>query len=168
MHHIRKKIPVMKKPVIVALALTCATFFACKKDDDKVTPVTAVDLLASGAWRIDTIGFDGDKNGSIDEAVPSGFVEACDLDNTLTFNKDGATGVADEGAAKCDPADPQTIDFGYQLKNGDSVINFTGNLPDELKGDVNIITLSNTQFILSKRVVIAPIFDENLIIAFKK
>lgn len=159
----------MKKPVIVALILAGFTFFACKKDDDdKVTPVTAVDLLASGAWKIDTVGFDADKNGTIDEAVPSGFLEECDLDNTLTFNKDGATGVADEGATKCDPSDPQTINYGYQLKNGDSVINFTGDLPDELKGDVNIITLSNTQFIMSKRIVVAPVFDENLIIAFKK
>ena len=168
MHHSRKTIPVMKKPVIVALILAGFTFFACKKDDDKVTPVTTVDLLASGAWKFDTIGFDADNNGSIDEAVPPGIVEACDLDNTLTFNKDGATGIADEGATKCNAADPQTINFGYQLKNGDSVINFTGNLPDELKGDVNIVTLSNTQFILSKRIVIAPIFDENLIISLKK
>ena len=168
MHDLRKTIPMMKKPILVALILAGVTFFACKKDDDKVTPVTTVDLLASGTWRIDTIGFDGDKNGAIDEAVPPGFVEECDLDNTLTFNKDSATGVADEGATKCDPADPQTINFGYQLKNGDSVINFTGNLPDELKGDVNIVTLSNTQFILAKRIVIAPIFDKNLIIALKK
>ena len=159
----------MKKPIIVALLFTGFALFACKKDNDKVTPLTTVDLLASGTWSIDTIGFDGDKNGTIDEAVPGGF-QACELDNTLTFNKDSATGVYDEGALKCDSADPQTIDFGYELKNGDSVINFTGNLPGELKGDVNILTLTNNQLIMSKRIVVTfPVqFDKNLIISLKK
>jgi hypothetical protein len=159
----------MKKPIIVALILAGFAFYACKKDDDNVTPVTAVDLLASGTWNIDTIGFDGDKNGSIDEAVPGG-LQACEMDNTLTFNKDSISGVFDEGPAKCDSTDPQTIDFGYELKNGDSVINFTGNLPGELKGDVNILTLTNTQFIMSKRIVVTfPVqFDKNLIISLKK
>lgn len=159
----------MKKPIIVALILCGFAFFACKKDDDNVTPVTAVDLLASGTWNIDTIGFDGDKNGTIDEPVPGG-LQACELDNTLTFNRDSTTGVFDEGATKCDTSDPQTIDFGYELKNGDSVINFTGNLPGELKGDVNILTLTNNQFIMSKRIVVTfPVqFDKNLIISLKK
>ena len=160
----------MKKPLIVVLILAGFAFFACKKDDDnEPTPVTSIDLLTSGVWNIDTIGFDADKNGTIDEAIPGGFQE-CELDNTLLFNKDSVTGVFDEGAMKCDSLDPQTIDFGYQLKNGDSVINFTGNLPGELKGDVNIQSLTNTQFIMSKRIVITfPIqIDKNLIIALKK
>jgi hypothetical protein len=159
----------MKKPLIVALVLAGFAFFACNKDDDNDNPpVTTVDLLASGTWKIDTIGFDADKNGTIDEGVPGG-LQACQLDNTLTFNKDSVSGVFDEGAAKCDTADPQTIDFGYQLK-GDSVINFTGNLPGELKGDVNILTLSNTQLIMSKRIVVTfPVqFDKNLIISLTK
>src|SRR5215211_2009521 len=99
----------MKKPFIVALILAGFAFFACNKDDGNDNPpVTTVDLLASGTWKIDTIGFDADKNGSIDEGVPGG-LQSCQLDNTLTFNKDSVTGVFDEGAAKCDSADPQTI-----------------------------------------------------------
>ncbi len=125
-------------------------------------------MLASGTWKIDTIGFDANKDGTIDEPVPGGFQE-CELDNTLTFNKDSVSGVFDEGALKCDAADPQTIDFGYQLK-GDSVINFSGNLPGELKGDVNILTISNTQLVMSKRIVVTfPVqFDKNLIISLFK
>ena len=159
----------MKKPIIVALLLAVFAIASCDKDDDNDTPVTAVDLITSGTWSIDTIGFDADKNGTIDSPVPGGF-DACELDNTLTFNKDSATGVFDEGALKCDPADPQSIDFGYQLKNNDSVINFTGNLPGELKGDVNILTLTNTQFVMSKRIVVTfPVaFDQNIIISLKK
>ena len=161
----------MKTPIIVAFVLTGLIFMACNKDDDNnsTPPVTAFDLLTSGTWSIDTIAFDADKNGTIDTPIPGGF-QACDLDNTLTFNKDSATGVFDEGALKCSAADPQTIDFGWQLKNGDSVINFTGNLPGELKGDVNILALTNTQFVMSKNVVYTfPVqIDQNLIIALKR
>jgi hypothetical protein len=157
----------MKKPIIVVLLLAGFAMSACDKDDDNDTPpATAVDLVASGTWKIDTIGFDGNKDGTIDEAIPGGF-DDCELDNTLTFNKDSATGVFDEGALKCDTADPQTINFEYQLK-GDTVINFSGNLPGELKGDVNIQTLTNTQFVMSKRIVVAPVFDKNLIISLTK
>ena len=79
-------------------------------------------------------------------------------------------GVFDEGALKCDSGDPQSMNFGWELKNNDSTINFSGNLPGELKGDVNIVTLTNTQLILSKRVVLTfPVqFDQNLIISLKK
>jgi hypothetical protein len=159
----------MKKALFAALLFTGFAVASCDKDDDNDDPVTAVDLIASGTWQIDTIAFDSDKNGSIDTPIPGGF-QACELDNTLTFNQDTATGVFDEGALKCDPADPQTIDFGWTLKNGDSIINFTGNLPGELKGDVNILTLTNTQFIMSKRIVLTfPVqFDQNIIIALKK
>lgn len=158
----------MKKTIIVALLMAGFAFVACNKDDNDNPQVTTIDLLASGTWKIDTIGFDGNKDGVIDEAIPAGVFEECDLDNTLTFNKDSVSGIFDEGALKCDPADPQTIDFTYQLK-GDTVINFSGNLPDELKGDVTIQTLTNTQFIMSKRIVLSfPPIDKNLIIALTK
>lgn len=158
----------MKKALIAAILFTGFAIASCDKDDDNDTPVTAADLIASGTWKIDTIAFDSNKDGTIDSPVPGGF-EACELDNTLTF-ADSASGVFDEGALKCDAADPQTRDFVWQLKNGDSVVNITGNLPGELQGDVNIITLTNTQFIMSKRVVLTfPVqFDQNLIISLKK
>ena len=159
----------MKKALIAALLFTGIAVASCSKDDDNDDAVTAVDLIASGTWKIDTIGFDSDKNGSIDSPVPGGF-DACELDNTLTFNKDTATGVFDEGALKCDAADPQTLDFQWMLKNGDSVINFSGNLPGELQGDVKILTLTNTQLIMSKNVVLTfPVqFDQNIIISLQK
>src|SRR5690242_10505237 len=134
----------MKKILIAALMLSGFAIVSCDKDDNNDDPVTAVDLLTAGTWEVDTIGFDSDKNGSLDSPVPTG-LKPCELDNTLTFKADSTqTGVFDEGALKCDPSDPQSVNFGWTLKNGDSVINFTGDLPGELKGDVNILTLTNT------------------------
>ncbi len=160
----------MKKVLIAALMLSGLAIVSCDKDKDDDAPLTAVDLITDGTWTIDTIGFDSDKNNTIDSPVPGG-LKACELDNTLSFSKaDSASGVFDEGALKCDSDDPQSMNFGWELKNNDSTINFSGNLPGELQGDVNIITLTNTQLILSKRVVLTfPVqFDQNLIISLKK
>lgn len=159
----------MKNVLIAALLLSGLAIASCDKDDDNDTPVTAVDLITTGTWLIDTIAFDANKDGTIDSPFPGGF-EACELDNTLTFNKDSATGVYDEGALKCDAGDPQSTNFEWALKNGDSTMTITGDVPDELKGDVNIITLTNTQLIMSKRIVLTfPIsFDQNLIISLRK
>jgi hypothetical protein len=160
----------MKKTLIAVLMLTGLAVVSCDKDDDNDTPVTAVDLIASGTWLIDTIAFDSNKDGTIDSPVPGG-LKACELDNTLTFNKsDSSTGVFDEGPLKCAPSDEQSKDFVWELKNGDSVINFSGDFPGELKGDVNILSLTNTQLIMSKRVVLTfPVsFDQNLIISLRK
>jgi hypothetical protein len=163
----------MKKALLVALVFAGLAAVSCNKDDDddnnNPPPAeTAVDVITAGAWSIDTIGFDTDMNGVIDTEVPGGF-EACEMDNTLTFNKD-STGVFDEAAAKCDAADPQTIPFQWYFTSNDSIINFQGDLPGELTGDVNVLTLTSSSLVMSKRITItfpAP-FDQNLIIALKK
>ncbi|MBL7697607.1 MAG: lipocalin family protein [Chitinophagaceae bacterium] len=160
----------MKKVLIAALMLSGFAVVSCDKDDDNDDPVNAVDLITNGTWLIDTIAFDANKDGTIDSPVPGGF-QACELDNTLTFNKDSATGVYDEGALKCDPGDPQSAGFEWMLKNNDSTMTITGDIPEELQGDVTILTLTNTQFILSKRISInvPPIvIDQNLIISLRK
>lgn len=159
----------MTKVLIVALMLTGLAIVSCKKDDNNSAPVTATDLIATGTWQIDTIGFDSDNNGTIDFPFPGGF-QACELDNTLTFQDTTHTGLYDEGALKCDVSDPQTVPFQWELKNNDSTINFSGDLPAEIQGDFSILSLTNTQFIVSKRVVLTfPVqFDKNLIVSLKK
>jgi hypothetical protein len=152
----------MKKAILVAMGFVGLATVACKKDDNN-KPVTSVDLITSTTWKIDTIGFDNDKNGEIDQAVATGF-KPCELDNTITFAKD-STGVFDEGALKCDPADAQTIPLTWQFKENDKVINIQGDLPGEMKGDINILALTNTSFVLSKNVTL---FDSNLIIKLEK
>lgn len=158
----------MKKAVFGAMVFCGLAIVACKKDDDNNTVVTRADLITSTTWRIDTIGFDMNDDGEIDEAVPGGF-DSCDLDNTLAFSQD-STGVFDEGALKCDPADPQSINFDWTLKANDSIINIAGSLPGNLGGDINILTLTNTNFKMSKAITSTfPVpFNGNLIISLEK
>lgn len=155
----------MKNAILVAALFVVIAAVSCKKDDE--TPVTSIDLLTSATWKIDTIAFDLDKNGVIDNPVTGG-LRGCELDNTLTFMKD-STGVFDEGTVKCDDGDPQTIDFTWQMK-GDTALVISGNLPGELNGDVKILTLNNSDLIMAKNLVSSfPIaYDLNLIVAMKK
>lgn len=157
----------MKKAILVAMVFIGIVIVGCKKNEDNI-PVTPVDIITASTWKIDTIGFDMDKNGVIDQPLPGG-LGACELDNTITFSDD-STGVFDEGAAKCDPGDAQSIPFTWELTQNDKVIAIDGNLPGELKGSINILTLDNSNFVLSKNIVSTfPVpFDANLIIALTK
>lgn len=157
----------MKKAIIVAVVFIGLAAAACKKNGSDM-PITSVDLISGTSWKIDTIGFDADKNGVIDSEVPGG-IQPCEKDNTIKFNID-STGVFDEGALKCNDSDPQTLPFTWEFKDSATVINFQGDLPGQLKGDIKILTLSNSNFVLSKLInVTFPVpFNANLIIALKK
>lgn len=159
----------MKKAILVASVFMALATVGCDKNDDDDAPVTAAQIITSASWNIDTIAFDMNKDGTIDAPVTGGGLGPCELDNTLTFNSD-STGVFDEGASKCDTADPQSINFTWQLKGNDSILNINGNLPGELKGDIRILTLSNNSFILSKNLTSTfPVpYDFNLIVSLQK
>ena len=109
-------------------------------------------LLTTSAWIYDTGGIDADNNGTIDSPFPAGFIQACEIDNLISFKTDGS-GVIDEGATKCNAADPQDRSFAWSLKN-----NNTLNIPDSIYGvpggDLKINTLTSTKLELEKQVQI--------------
>jgi hypothetical protein len=158
----------MKKAIVVATGLVLFFAMACKKKSGSDNGNTTAAQAISNTWLYDTAAFDTDKNGVADQ--PLGTLEqACDLDNSFTFKSDGS-GIFDEGAVKCDDADPQTASFGWALKNGDSTITFSGDIMDELKGDAQILQLSSTTLQLSKAInLTSPVqFSANLIITLKR
>jgi hypothetical protein len=157
----------MKKAILIATGLIVLAIVACKKSDNGKA-ATKVQLISSATWKIDTIGFDNDGNGEIDNAVPGGF-KPCELDNTISFAVD-STGTFDEGATKCNTTDPQSIPFTWYLKQSDSVIHIEGNLPGQLAGDTKVLVLTNTSLIMSKPVTITvpANITTNLIISLKK
>ena len=115
-------------------------FFACSKKDNKPAK-TKTDLLVQLNWKYDNSGFDTDKNGTIDQNDPQ---DACITDNIYTFHSDG-TGVADEGATKCDPNDPQTVSFTWELKTNDTILN-AGDLSDNT--DATILSLDDNHLVV--------------------
>jgi hypothetical protein len=139
--------------------------FACGKDDAPAGP-SKTELITKAAWKYDTGGVDANKDGFADTALPPGYVLSCNTDNTLTFNTNN-TGVVDEGATKCDPADPQTRDFTWTFTNNETRINFPTLVFNGLTGDVTIKTLTDTKLELIKEVNIGAPSTVNVIISFK-
>jgi hypothetical protein len=158
----------MKKAILIAVGLIGLAVAACKKDDNGKS-ATIAQLLTSSTWKYDTIMIDLDKNGTADRPVPSGYIPACQLDNTITFKSD-LTGITDEGATKCNDSLPQSTPFTWVLKNGDSTLTITGNSDVQLNGDIVIKSITNTSMVLIKNVTITnPItINANAIITLKK
>lgn len=110
----------MKKQLFSILlpALVLISLASCKKDSKK----SNMELITQSAWKLQTVGIDGDKNGTVDLEDA---VDACTKDDLTTFATNG-TGTVDEGASKCDPADPQTTSFTWSFANNETELNFDG------------------------------------------
>ena len=124
---------------------------SCSKDEDSGPSKT--ELIVSGAWKFNKSGVDVNNDGFIDAPVPPGYIVDCDKDNTLTFKNDGS-GTLDEGANKCDPANPQTSPFTWSFKNGETYINFSVPVMTGFNGDLKIVKLTSTELNLSKEVIV--------------
>ena len=158
----------MKNALLFSLGSLVLASVACSKDDDNdppPAPPTSVELVTSNTWRIDTMGIDANKDGTIDQALPFP-LEPCALDNTLTFAAD-STGVFSEGASKCDTDDPSTSNITWYLKNNDQTM-FLEGLESELDGDANIVSLTDSTLVLARAITYPVIGSVNLIVGLQE
>ncbi len=135
------------------LAIFSFVFFSCKKDDSSSpgTTTSNTTILAQQSWKFNNAGLDPNKDGTIDTDV-SGFVSACLKDNTVSFAANGS-GTSDEGLTKCNSADPQSIPFTWSFASNETLININGNAVAGKGGQYKIVSLTNTNFSLSKDTV---------------
>lgn len=125
----------MKKNYLVfvtLLAICVLGNMACKKGSSK----SKTELMTQTAWKIDDVGLDMDKNGTIDAST----TDDCEADNTITFKTDG-TAIQDEGAIICNGS-TQTSTFNWSFKSSETIINIDIN---DL-GDINISSLTDSEF----------------------
>ena len=115
-------------------------------DDDPVVPVT-VDSKLRGTWKMTgaTIapGLDTDGDGVVDLTDFYATFSACDKDDLIIF-KTGYVVTFDEGALKCDPADPQESNGTWSLNSAKTVLTVIEG------GDttvLNIVSLTSTTFV---------------------
>lgn len=110
----------MKKQLFALIlpALVIVSLTSCKKDSKK----SNMELITQSAWKLQTVGVDADKNGTVDLEDA---IDACSKDDLTTFATNG-TGVVDEGASKCDPADPQTTTFNWSFASNETELIFDG------------------------------------------
>ncbi len=125
---------------VMLLLLTSVLFLgmaSCSKDKDSA-PVTKTDLLTSKSWKIESVGVDIDKNGTIDQYLD---IESCLLDDQLSFLKDG-TGTYAAGTELCDGDSGDDQTFNWAFKENESILNFT--IPGLFSGDGKIKVLSES------------------------
>lgn len=129
----------MKKRNFILIALvavfSAAIFFACSKDDEK----TKTEMLTSGSWRMSAATVSPALQGITDlySLLPS-----CTKDDFTTFNANG-TKVDDEGATKCDPDDPQTVNGTWEFAENETKLIMDKNTAYEMT--LTIISLSESQ-----------------------
>jgi len=139
------------------LALVSTVFICCQKDSDP-TPATTTntDYLTASAWVYESAGIDQNKDGTIDASFPPGTVQDCQLDNVLTFKKDGSA-TSDAGATKCNASDPQTTQFNWSFADNDKSLVISNNVFTSLNGKLKVLTLDKTKLSLSKDTTIFSI-----------
>jgi hypothetical protein len=137
------------------LMLVCFSFFACKKSSTSVK--TNTELITQSSWQ-----FDNAKVGGSDV---SSLLQGCQKDNTLVFTSAG-TGTLDEGATKCNSNDPQTDPFNWNFASNETMLHVSAVLFTGGSSDFNIVTLNDTQLVLSQNVDIAGT-SQNAVVSFK-
>jgi hypothetical protein len=153
-----------QQPALILL-LGSLSLSACNKDDDNKEK-TNTEKITLSAWKYDKAEIDSDKNGTPDAPVPSGVVEACEVDNTITFKTDN-TGVVDEGATKCETSDPQSSSFTWTFKNNETIINFPTAIITNVDGDVIVKSITETSMVLSKEVEFPPLGTYTVFLTLK-
>jgi hypothetical protein len=143
----------MKKKVLIVSFIfslvSMAVFVGCSKSSSSSTGTPNTDSIniTSAAWKFNSSGFNLTGGGTVTIADTS--VSACQRDNTYTFHAD-STGTMDEGATKCNAADPQTDPFNWYFKtvSNQKLLHITSNTI--LNGDLNIFTLNTTNLVVYK------------------
>jgi hypothetical protein len=135
----------MQSKILLLFVFIFFAFTSCKKKD----VITKTDILGQTPWKYKAAGIDQDRNGSIDYPLPSTSLQPCMLDNTYIFNKNGS-GTIDEGPTKCNPSALQATPFSWTFADNETSINLQSTALFGLGGKFKVLSLTNTEFNLSK------------------
>ena|SRR4028118_2422401 len=140
---------------ITLLTMTAVAVFSigCSKSSKEESAPTKTALITTSTWKFSEAGLDNDGNGKIDVPAPASALDACIIDNTLTFKSD-KSGTIDEGAKKCNTTDPQTSPFTWSLNADETQINFSTPVFAGIGGDAKLIELTATNLTVSKTVTL--------------
>ena len=132
------------------LLLSSCLLASCDNGNDDETDNSKTHHITMATWKYESGGVDQDRNGTTDVSFEStGLLQSCTLDNTGKFNADGS-GVADEGATKCNASLPQTTPFTWSFASNETLLNVGGAGLLGLNGQFKIRELTADKFSLSK------------------
>lgn len=150
---------IQQPAMVLVLGVLCVA--SCSKSDSDEKGKTNTDKISASTWKYDKAEIDANKDGTADTPIPAGYLEACETDNLITFKADGS-GTIDEGPAKCDPTDPQSLAFTWTFKANETILNFPTAIITGVSGDVTIKSLTETSMVLVKDVSITTPFPANV------
>ena len=106
----------MKK--ILTGVLFISVFFSCKKEKNDSTSKSKTTLLTQAAWKPTKVER---RTATTDAWEINNFsTDPCNTDNVTTFTS-GLVYSVDDGAVKCNPANPQTVESGtYSFTNNEA------------------------------------------------
>jgi hypothetical protein len=141
------------------LIVMSTAFLSCKKDSSTTEQPTKAQLISASGWTYQDGGIDGNGDGAVDAGASFSvlfptLVPVCRTDNVFTFKADN-TGTVDEGATKCNAADPQTTSFNWSFTDNESAINISNNVFAIFNGKSNIRALTDTKLSLTRDTTVA-------------
>lgn len=140
-------------PLIALLFCLSFIIISCTKSVDSKTP-TKEELISSKTWKF--------SKATANSTDISALIQACYKDNTLGFTKASPqnTGILNEGATKCNAADPQERTFTWVYDASFQKITITGTtgaitiLPGG-SNELTLVRVSETEMVVSQNVSFA-------------
>jgi hypothetical protein len=123
--------------IITAIILFSSLFITCKKSSHVKT---RTELLTQKTWKF--------SSATVNGMDASSNLQACQKDNIYTFVSAG-TGNVDEGPSKCNSGDPQTISFTWNFTTNETVLHISTSFFSGGSNDFTIMTLSETQLVVT-------------------
>jgi hypothetical protein len=145
------------KSILAIFLLPIFFFSACSKSSENPPPKTKTELLTQGSWK-----FDHAMAGTTD--ISSAPPLACYTDNTMTFSTN-LTGTITEGANVCATPAPSTFTWSFQ--NNETTLRFSFTLIQGGSQDFTIVSLTETNLVLSQQMTIAPLPPTTVEVTFK-
>lgn len=132
--------------------ITAKDVNGCTGSESFTISYTKTYYLAKASWKFSTATANGIN--------VSAALQACQKDNILTFQING-NGTMDEGTAKCNAADPQSIPFTWNFTTSESVLHISATLFTGGNNDFNVVSISDTQLVASQ-----TISGQNIVVTF--
>ncbi len=139
------------KRTIKTIAIACLAsglmITSCKKEETPAptpaAPVTKTSLLTGKTWKVTAARYKV-NSGAWTDAYST--MTACQKDNVTSFTTANVYTI-DEGATKCNSADPQTLNGTWSFQNNESKIVMGYNSQSSTQ---NITTLNENTMVLTQ------------------
>lgn len=128
-----------------ALIATLSLFIiSCDKNDTPAPAKTKTELLTTGTWKFSSATANGTD---ISNQNPP--FEPCKKDNILSFTASG-NGNINEGATKCNVADPSDTPFTWNWLNSETTLHISTILFTGGSSDFTLESVSATQLVVTQ------------------